>query len=278
MGSRTARSGKAEGLPYSLSRWTDLPAAKWPWFEAQLRQGWMVAFDPKTAVPSKWSLAPEDVLGLIFWTRRPQNLIQHAELLKPYPLVVHMTATGWHEVEVGAPGINEAIGAMYRLIGAFGVDHVEWRFSPVPAVPDVVMRFEILAASFAKMGLRRVYVSFLQDNDLMTEKRGDEERRAILREMAERSHGLDVIVCQDDRGLGFGLPRPLNLKYGVCESGRRFTQGPIGLTFDDCGCAQTADPFNLNEACTMGCTYCYAADKRLAPDKRDTTKDLPVMR
>jgi hypothetical protein len=238
----------------------------------------MVAFDPKTAVPSKWSLAVEDVLGLIFWTRQPGNLIEHAELLKPYPLVVHMTATGWHEVEIGAPSINGSIGSMYRLIEAFGADNVEWRFSPVPAVPDVVMRFEILAASFAKMGLKRVYVAFLQDNDLMVERRSDEERRAILREMAERSHGLDIIVCQDDRSLGFGLPRPANLKYGVCEGGRRFTQGPIGLTFDDCGCAQAADPFNLNEACTMGCTYCYAADKRLAPDKQDTTKDLPVTR
>jgi len=238
----------------------------------------MVGFDPRTAVPSKWSLDPEDVLGLVFWTRQPNNLIEHAELLKAYPLVVHMTATGWHEVEIGAPSINGAIGSMWRLIEAFGVDSVEWRFSPIPAVKDVVTRFEVLASNYAKMGLKRVYVAFLQDNDLMPERRSREEREAILREMAERSHGLEIVICQDDLGFGLGLLRTPNLRYGVCENARRFTQGRGDLTFDDCGCALTVDPFNLNEACTMGCTYCYAADKRLAPDKRDTTKDLPVTR
>ena len=114
------RSGKAEGLPYSLSRWTDLPAAKWPWFRAQLQQGWMAAFDPRTAVPSRWSLAPEDTLGLIFWSRKPITLIKNADLLKPYPLVIHMTITGWEEVEIGAPGLDQSLDLMGRAVDKFG--------------------------------------------------------------------------------------------------------------------------------------------------------------
>ena len=278
MGPARVRSGKAEGYPYSLSRWTDLPAAKWPWFEAQLERGWMVGFDPRTAVPSKWSLDPEDVFGLIFWTREPENLLQHAELLKPYPLVVHMTATGWHEVELEAPSINGSIGSMARLVDTFGPERVVWRFSPVPAVPDAVTRFEVLASAVVKFGLDRVYVSFLQPNDLMPERRSHDERRALLLEMAKRGHGLEVIICQDDRSGEFGLPQPANLGYGVCESGDRFTPGPTRLKFEDCGCAMAVDPFTVTESCTMGCRYCYAADKSLALNKRDTTRDFPVRR
>jgi len=268
----SVRSGKAEGMPYSLSRWTDLPAAKWEWFEQQLAQGWMVAFDPRTAFPSKWSLAVEDVLGLVFWTRQPQNLIKHAELLKPYPLVIHMTATGWHEVEKGAPGINESIGVMWRLIEAFGADRIEWRFSPVPIVQDTVTRFEVLAASFAKMGLKRVYVAFLQDNDLMRDDRTEAARRDILRAMARRSHGLDLRLCREDTTLNDpGLHLPPNLRYGVCEDGKRFPREVPDGAVEDCGCALSVDPFTINESCTMGCRYCYAADQSLAPRKRNTT-------
>lgn len=277
MASPRVRSGRAEGLIYSLSRWTDLPATKWPWFKAQLRQGWMVGFDPKTAVPSQWSLAPEEVLGLVFWTRQPTNLIRCADLLRNYPLVIHMTATGWHEVEQGAPQLDESVELMAKLVGAFGVEQVEWRFSPIPAVTDVVDRFEALASKFAALGLRQVYVAFLQGNDLMPEQRGVEERQGLLRAMAERSHGLDVLICNDDQGLGLGLHRPAHLKYGVCESGCRFGAA-TKAGYEDCGCAMAVDPFTINEACSMGCAYCYAADKNLAPRKRDTTKDLLVMR
>ena len=103
------RSGRAENLPYSLSRWTDVRAGKWDWFQAQLDRGWMIGFDPRTAMPSEWSLSPEDVLGLIFWTRDPRNLVQDASRLQPYRLVAHVTVTDWHEVEEGVPRAAEGL-------------------------------------------------------------------------------------------------------------------------------------------------------------------------
>lgn len=277
-----ARSGKAEGLPYSLSRWTDLPAAKWPWFEQQLAQGWMVGFDPRTAFPAKWSLAVEDTLGLVFWTRNPTNLIERASLLKPYPLVVHMTLTGWHEVEKGSPSIEQGLRLMEAAVDAFGPENVVWRFSPVPMTDDTVKRFNRIASAASTFGVRQVYVAFLQDNDLMTEDRDPATRREVLRAMADGSHGLDVLLCQEDKTLqaggDLGLRHPPNLRYGVCEDGKRFPQGSSDLAFEGCGCALAVDPFTVNESCTMGCRYCYAADQSLASRKRNTTRSLPVMR
>jgi len=265
------KSGKKEGLPYSLSRWTDLPAAKWGWFEQQLDQGWMTAFDPRTAVPAKWSLRPEDTFGLIFWTRNPRNLIDHADRLVDYPMVIHFTLTGWYEVEHGAPNLNEGLLLLAETVGTFGAARVEWRFSPVPLTEDVLDRFEVIAKAARQVGLDRVYTSFLAENDRVPESRPRKVRMELLRQMAVRASDVEINVCQDDltfRKYDVGTT-PTNLRQGVCEDGRRFGPRP---PFEGCGCSLAIDPFTINESCSMGCEFCYAADLSLSPVKRNTTK------
>lgn len=275
-------SGRQEHLPYSLSRWTDLPAAKWDWFKSQLDQGKMRAFDPRNAVPVEWSLAPSDTMGLIFWTKNPENLIRDKALLEPYKLVIHMTLTGWEEVEKGAPSLSEGISLMRRAVDAFGPERVTWRFSPVPLVDDVLDRFERMASVISLFGLKDVYVAFLQENDLMPETRARRTRVELLKQMALRVSGLQVLLCNEDRSLQDESCKPRNLQSGVCESGWRFA--PLGrmnarpVAAEGCGCALAVDPFTINESCTMGCAYCYAADKSLAPKKQNTTKfSLPLI-
>ena len=265
MGSISA--GKTEGLLYSLSRWTDLPAAKWSWFQRQLDRGAMLGVDPRTAMPGFWSLRPEDVLGLVFWTKNPTNLIENASLLNPFPLVVHVTLTGWTEVEHGAPGIKWGLRRMAETVEAFGSDRVVWRFSPVPAVRDAVDRFTRIADEVRKLGIEQVYVAFLQENDLMPERRTIQQRRDLLYRMADV--GVKVLVCNEDRVLDDSKPSLSNLRYGVCEDGSRFASN---LVSEDCGCALSVDPFTINETCSMGCKFCYAADRSLSDERRDTTK------
>jgi hypothetical protein len=289
----TLWSGRQERLPYSLSRWTDLPAAKWDWFKAQLAAGEMMAFDPRTAVPGKWSLLPEHTMGLVFWTKNPENLILDHSILTPYRKVIHMTLTGWEEVEKGAPDIQEGLALMKRAVATFGPENVTWRFSPVPMVEDVLGRFEYMAPRIAKMGLKEVYVAFLQENDLMPETRARRTRVELLKQMAQKAH-LRVLLCNEDRSLQDEHMKPNNLASGICESGERFAVippvDPTNLLTsvlrqeralpprEGCGCALAVDPFTINETCTMGCSYCYAADKSLASKKRNTTKvSLPLV-
>lgn len=268
------RSGKDEGLLYSLSRWTDLPAAKWPWFEERLDAGWFLGIDPRTALPAKWSLKPEDSLGLVFWTREPSNLIRSAGRLKGHQLVIHMTMTGWHEVEKGAPNLARSLFLLELAVDKFGPESLVWRFSPIPLVEDVVERFSRLAAGAEKLGLKEVFVAFLQDNDYMTEPRTLEARQGLLRQLAS-STKLQVRLCNEDRTLA-GATGPDNLGFGICEGGQRF-QLSQSLPTEGCGCALAVDPFTINESCIFGCSYCYAADEALAPRKRNTTKrHLPV--
>lgn len=273
------RSGVEERIPYSLSRWTDVPAAKWDWFRARIQAGSMMAIDPRNAIPYQWSLRPEDTLGLVFWTKNPSNLILDADLIKPYRFKIHVTATGWHEVERGAPQIDESATLLREAVREFGAGNVTWRFSPVPMVPDVAKRFEFLVSAAANAGLRSVYVSFLQTNDLMPETRTPDERRAVLERMdlIAGHYGLRVLLCAEDRLLG-GEEYP-NLGSGICAPPEDFSlPGMEKAPSEGCGCVLMADPFTVNESCTMGCEYCYAADKVYAPKKRNTTRSLPVVR
>jgi hypothetical protein len=272
------RSGRAENIPYSLSRWTDLPAAKWAWFKGVLADGEMMGFDSsRSVIPAVWSLKPEDTLGLNFWTKDPRNLLLDRALLKPYNVKIHMTITGWEEVEKGAPSMKDAIWMFQDCAKVFGAENVIWRFSPVPLVEDVIWRFYQIAN---QIRTSKVYVAFLQPNDLVPETRDAAERRRLLNEFASKVNGMgtQVLLCNDDKAL-FGVappyPPPPNLSLGVCAAPEDW--GGVPPATMGCGCAVMVDPFTVNESCTFGCTYCYAADKSLDPKKHNTTRSLPIV-
>jgi hypothetical protein len=269
------RSGRAEGVPYSLSRWTDVPAAKWDWFKGALEKGSMQAFDPRTGVPDWWSLKPEETQALLFWTKDPKVLVQNERLLRPFHVKAHVTITSWEEVEHGAPDPIDA-AFWFDLLGThFGKENVSWRFSPVPLVPDVVERFKRLCD---KTWAKKVYISFLQPNDKIPETRDAEERVRLMVEMARvaADFGVHVILCNEDQTLVRALAGARNLSTGVCVPPGEFAWTPPQA--EKCGCAVMVDPFTINETCTFGCTYCYAADKTLAVKKRNSSKGLPVIR
>ena len=274
------RSGLVEGLPYSLSRWTDVPAAKWSWMKDALKAGRMVAFDPRNAIPSEWSLRPEDTLGLVFWTKDPTNIILEKHLFEEYSLKVHVTVTGWGEVERGAPDIRKGADMLALAADQLGPENVSWRFSPVPNVPDVVERFEQILGIAAYYGVRSVYLSFLQTNDLMAESRSDAERLNVLNQIAKvgDTKGVRVLLCNEDRLLARRSNLHRNLSSGVCAPPEDFALPNRNLPLSEgCGCVLMVDPFTVNETCTMGCSYCYAADQTLSPKKRNTTRSLTVL-
>lgn len=270
------RSGVVENVPYSLSRYTDLPVAKWSWFESCLAAEQMIAFDSRTGAPRVWSLAPEKTLALVFWTKNPANLIASQLRLRPYNVVVHVTATGWREVEKGAPTIQEAGRLLVEASKTFGTVH--WRFSPIPLLPRqmVLERFKYLLEYAHRASRQEVFVSFLQANDLIPESRGASERFELLNCLAEVAApaGIRVVLCKDDRS--FDDWQGANFSVAPCVPASDFSRP--GLALETCECVAMVDPFTLNESCAYGCQYCYAGDKSLAAKKRNTIRGLTVLR
>jgi len=233
----------------------------------------MYGIDPRTASPDRWSLAPEDTLGLVFWTRNPASLIQDKGLLEPYQKVIHFTLTGWEEVEHRAPTLEEGLELMARTAEAFGPEKIVWRFSPIPDVPDVLERFCRISQRVAELGITQCYLAYLQPNDLMQEARSKEIRRQNLVSMAVlKAPPLEARLCNEDDTFREGdLDLSIFMPYGVCEDGSRFASAVVT---EGCGCALMVDPFTVNESCIYGCKFCYAADKSLSPKKRSTTTSV----
>ncbi len=272
-------SGRAANLPYSLSRWTDVPAAKFDWLKLQLKQGWMEALDP-SGIPGKWSLKPEDTLGLIFWTKNPSNLLVYSDLFEAYKVKIHITVTGWIEVERGAPDITLGADLLCLAARYFGVTNITWRFSPVPLVSDTVERFEFLLENAAKAGFRQVFVSFLQENDRLPETRPSAERIQLLQRMGAMAHERQMIVrlCNDDYSLLDGIEATPGLSLGVCAPPEDFLfKDRVLPSIEKCGCTKAVDPFSLNEACAYSCAYCYTADHQISSRRLNTTARLPIL-
>jgi hypothetical protein len=225
----------------------------------------MVAFSPVDCTPYRWSLRPDDVLGLIFWTKDPTNLIFSNLLERGYNIKCHITATGWKEAEGRAPDLREAANKLAMAARILGPKNVYWRFSPVPVLPhpEVISRFGIILAMAASEGIDRVYLSFLQPNDLMPETRTEQDRLNLLVEMAEvaQGHGVKVYLCNEDRLL-VGYPDlHMNVTSGVCAPPEDFSlPGRSKPNSEGCGCVLMVDPFTINESCSVGCQYCLDLD------------------
>lgn len=274
-------SGRQENLIYSLSRWTDVPGAKWSWFRARLAAGFMEGVDPRSGIPGPWSLAPSDTLGLVFWTKDPSNLIKDAALLAPYQLRIHVTVTGWEEVELGAPTLEEGTSLLVRAAETFGAERILWRFSPIPLLDsqegrhdEMLARFENIAQAAGQAGIRTVFTSFLQPNDQIPETRTFTQKRHILLALEDVAvmYNIQVRHCAEEAI--FAVLR------GVCEDASWLQNPPEQKPLAErCGCALAVDPFTVNESCVFGCTFCYAADKSWRTRKRDTTKvRLPTLK
>jgi hypothetical protein len=249
--------------------------------QQQFKQGWMVAFDQQLNLPEKWSLSPEDTLGLLWWTKDPTNLIENQDLLRPYRNKIHVTVTGWEEVEKGAPLLWKGAMLLVQTAKSFGPENVSWRMSPVPVTDDVLPRFATLAEHAQDAGLKEVFISFLQQNDWIAETRSASQRIALMNAMAEKGerYGLKVRLCNEDRTLAnLGTYKHPGLDSGVCAPPEAFGLPGVEVSpSEGCGCGYAIDPFTVNESCTFGCKYCYAADQNLADRKRNTTR-LPVVR
>jgi len=200
-----------------------------------------------------------------------------------YTIKAHITVTGWVEVEGKAPKLGDAINSLATAAHILGPKNVYWRYSPVPILPHpvIVARFEQIAAMAASEGVDRVYLSFLQENDLMPETRTEVDRLNILLELAEvaQRRGIKIYLCNEDRLLlGHPNAHP-NLDSGVCAPPEDFAlAGYEKPASEGCGCVLMVDPFTVNESCSVGCKYCYAGVKDFSPKRRNTTKQrsLPI--
>lgn len=269
-----AGTGEGTRVIISASRRTDIPAHYSDWFFNRLREGYVMAANPRNARQvRRVSLKPEDVDGIVFWTKNPQPCLPRLFELSDYAYYFQVTVTPYGtDVEPGIPLKEDVISAVLRLSDEIGPARVVWRYDPIllSGKYSKGFHYEAFGAMARRLAGRaaRCTVSFLDmykntaRNALamgllpMTE--------ADMLEMAEKiaaiakEYGIPVDACAEETDfsrLGIGRARcvdPSILSAGrPVEFKRQKGQRPA------CGCADSVDIGAYN-TCPNGCKYCYA--------------------
>lgn len=271
----------------SASRRTDIPAFYADWFMNRVREGFFYRVNPfNSRQVTGFSLKPEHVDAVCFWTKNPRPLVHHLPELDGRGLNYYFqfTLNSYDATfEPHLPPLGERISAFRELAGRIGPERVIWRYDPVilTSVTPVEWHLEQAArlAALLEGATRRLMFSLydffgwgegrlskaLRRNDIVLEDitapahRGALEQAARgFKDIADR-HDLEIYSCCEEVDLQkFGIP------HGACIDGdlltRLFGTGPIAKDKNQrtgCNCVESADMGNYN-SCPFRCSYCYA--------------------
>ena len=119
----------------SASRRTDIPACFSHWFFRRIEEGYVLVRNPMNPHQvSRVSLSPQDVDGIMFWTKNPLPMLAAGPgALKGYMYCFQFTLNAYGEdVEPNIPGKWTAmVPAFRRLSEQIGPQRVLWRYDPI---------------------------------------------------------------------------------------------------------------------------------------------------
>jgi DNA repair photolyase len=272
----------------SASRRTDIPAFYADWFMNRVREGYFYRVNPfNNRQVSGFSLKPENVDAICFWTKNPRPLMKHlAELYERglnYYFQFTLNPYG-KEFEPNVPPIEERLATFRELAGRIGPERVVWRYDPVilsSATPEAwhLEQAEQLAG-LLREATRRLVFSFydyygkgqgrlhaaLQGTGISLKDITAPEQAAGLailvrgfKAIAERN-GLRILSCSEEIDLS-----AVGIEYGACIDGaliRELFGGTSSQTKDRnqrdvCGCVESVD-MGIYNTCHFRCSYCYA--------------------
>ncbi len=271
----------------SASRATDIPAFFSPWFFDRLDKGYCVWKNPYNRKDSHVSFA--NTRFIVFWSKNPRPLIPYLPRLKDRGIgfyIQYSLNDYEHEcLEPNVPKLTDRIDTFKRIVDAYGLGSVVWRFDPliltdkirIRELIDKIQRIalelrdytEKLVFSFADIGdykkvganLRRGGVNYRE----WTEK--------CMLEFAEGLNKLNLPIklatCAEPINLsnyGIGHNRCIDpeLISRLAPDDKALQMWLFGATKDMgqrkvCGCILSKDIGQYN-TCTHGCLYCYASN------------------
>ncbi|MDD3242583.1 MAG: DUF1848 domain-containing protein [Eubacteriales bacterium] len=277
----------------SASRRTDIPAFYTPWLMERLRRGFVDVRNPHNPSQiSRVSLLPNDMQGLVLWSKDPSPLLPHLKELTavgvPYYFQFTLTPYGT-ELEANLPDKSKLLNVMCSISSQLGKDSVVWRYDPI--VLNEQWSMERHLRCFARMcralagAVDTCVISFV---DLYA-KNAAARRSGLLRpisplEMETLAQGLAASA----EACGIRL-------YACCEAVdlSRFSifpsrcidparlerlggrpMGSAGGTNQRprCGCAPSVD-IGAYDTCSHGCRYCYATQSSQAVSRNCARHD-----
>lgn len=264
----------------SISRRTDIPAFYTDWLITRLREGYTFVRNPYSKESLYVSLRPEDILGMVFWSKDFSPLLSRIEEIEKVTknLFFHFTITGLSkEIEMNTPPSGDAIRDLIFISRRYSSEHVIWRFDPI-CVTDRISLEEhtnafLRCAEALKGYVHTCYISFVNPYPKVVRNFQRytthelinlplEERRIYARGLASlaEQYGIQLYACCNDYLLSD------NIHKGSCINRNHLAHvwglGGIGYerpspTRKECACTRSID-IGAYDTCPHGCIYCYA--------------------
>ena len=262
----------------SASRRTDIPACFSKWFLRRIEEGYVLVRNPMNPHQvSRVSLAPQDVDGMMFWTKNPLPMLEAGfSALKDYLYCFQFTLNAYgREVEPNIPDTwRVMVPAFRRLAQQIGPQRVLWRYDPIffsrtYTAEWHLQNFAALARALAPY-TRQCTISFLdyyrntarRMEHLGLQRMPKEEKVRLAAQLADiaRQEGLPVYACAEA-----DLPASCGIAPASCMDRKLFESllgYPLPIPKDraqrpGCGCVQSID-IGAYHTCPNGCLYCYA--------------------
>jgi len=288
----------------SASRRTDIPAFYSDWFMNRVREGFFYRVNPFNANQvSGFSLKPEHVDAICFWTKNPQPLMQHLDELDQLGLNYYFqfTLNSYDKkFEPNVPPVEQRIETFQRLAEKIGSKRVVWRYDPVILTSATTVDWHLeqieTIASQLESATQRLVFSFydfygkgrgrlhvaLENTGIVLEDITRHENRSQLEAIvrgfkatADR-HQLDIFTCSEDFDLAAH-----GIEHGACIDGKLIQQlfGGEPSTKKDknqrqaCGCVESVD-MGIYNTCQFRCSYCYANFNEGVIDKNRSKHDV----
>ncbi|NSW54503.1 MAG: DUF1848 domain-containing protein [Armatimonadetes bacterium] len=265
------------GQIISASRRTDIPALYSEWLMRRISAGFCRYRHPFTRQWMTVSLRPEDVGGMVLWTRNLGPLMPRLdEIRAQYPFYVQMTINDYPaQLEPRVQAACEAVAQARELSSRFSTDALVWRFDPIVLTPEIgaaetLARFCRLARQlegatraciFSFMSPYRRQRQTFRAAGVEYREPGVQERLDLALAMARiaSDHGFSLAACCNADLLSGPVAKahcvdPARLIRLGAHLPERVPPAP---SRPGCGCHRSVD-IGAYDLCTAGCLYCYA--------------------
>lgn len=261
----------------SASRRTDIPAFYAKWFMNRIREGYCTY--PNPMYPKqihRVDLSPDQVAGIVFWTRNARPLTPHLEALDRlgYAYYFLYTVVNYpRRIDPRSPTLKSATRTMAELANQIGPERIIWRYDPI--ILDGELTVEWHKENFARCltvlskYTGKIIVSVV-DPYSKTKRRLENSNERVEYDPAQYMELLSAIVDMSrDAKLTLQSCAEPNLDVQGIEpggcidghfmeslSGHRCTKA-LHRQRSGCLCVKSID-IGVNNTCGFGCRYCYA--------------------
>jgi hypothetical protein len=269
----------------SASYKTDIPTFYGEWFINRLRAGYCKTVNRFNLRIARVSLRPEDVDGIVFWTKNVGPFLKHlAEVHeRQIPFVIQHTINAYpRALEQAVVDADKAVENVRLIADRYGPRVCVWRYDTILLSSLTPREFHL--QTFAHLAKRlegstdEAVVSFAhvyrktlrnvtqaaRDHGFSWEDPSDEWKRDLLGELAQiaDAHRIGLTLCSQPNFLapGCGEASCIDARRLEDVSGKRFKSREKGNR-PECRCSESKD-IGEYDTCPHGCIYCYAVQNR----------------